>query len=166
LNFIKLIILSVLFTSNAAFARTDLLDVAIQTKNNITKRLAACGSIKLDPDDPRLPRRLVLAHEAYANFDAGFFPGYYYRQTFGNSQNFEYKRRNGGTVAWMNLNFDNSLSFGTSRGGIRARMNRYLVPGGERFNFWCNSQRVNEQYFRNCVEQTFIRPLLAGFCAR
>lgn len=151
-------------TQSQAQARTDLLEIALETKQQISKRMDQCGTSTLNPNDPILPPPRIQAHEALANLQVPYLFGYYQRLSSFGGNHFKWKRPNGGLVARMSVEGDSALSFTLSLGGQQAHMNSYRTPQGEFFNYWCGSRRVNERAFRMCVENRWVKPLLRQFC--
>jgi hypothetical protein len=151
-------------TAKAQGGGTDLLNLAMETKANITQRLQQCGMDVYNPRDPRLPFLQVPAHEAYANLSVPWLSGYFYRASGYNGQKFVFKRPNGASVAWFELSGDSRLAFYTAFGGIQAKMNKFYTVNGQAFNFQCQSTYVTAATFQQCVETFFVQPLLQAFC--
>src|SRR5690606_11027271 len=99
------ILLSLLLSVPTAFARTDLLDTVLETRQNITERLGDCGLTEVAAHHPSLPRPRVPAHRAYIDSERDWMPGYHYRA----GQAFRWIRPNGAAVAWMTLEADEEI---------------------------------------------------------
>jgi hypothetical protein len=164
---VLLIAISLSLLTSSASATTDLLWSALEVKADVKEKLATCGTIELQTNDNRLPRRQVPAHEALANLETGEFFGYFYRQSMNNGSVFTWKRKNGGKIASMTLGDDSRLEFSLAYGGGRiAHVSQYFTSTGEHFNYWCGSRRVDLNTFKACIENRWMRELVSTFCSK
>lgn len=160
------VVILCLYATSGGASSLDVIELAIATKRSINQNLEVCGTLTLDPNDPRLPRPQTGAHEAYANLEQSWLAGYYQRVSQGPYLIFSYMWPNGNVIASIHTTDNASIQFSNGSLGVQVSATKYTTPQGDQWHFFCKNREVGRIEFEGCIQSQFVGHLLKNFCYR
>lgn len=163
----KIFALLVCLTTLPAMAAThSFLRTGVKIQNQIFSGLEISCELRLmNAYDRSLPKpRIANAEYALVDQD-GRVAAYTRDRVQGNSLNMEIIHSNGGALAWMDINDNDSISFRRSRGGQVAYIGRAYSSRGPVYNRNCMGQTYyDEAEFNSCLQAAFIDSTIQEIC--
>lgn len=138
-------------------------EIAFKSIGFVWDGLKACGLLRLNAYDPRLPRPHIPATEAVVT-TRGNILAYSLDRTVGwIPQVYELKNPNGGENHFVAYTA-NSVGFQTPYGGIVASVNTVATTGAVYPQFMCRGRVTTYEVFEQCLKELWINTITAQLC--
>lgn len=116
--------------------------------------IQSLGLVEMDPWSSELPRPQVPALRAIVSQRTGLI-AYFDEENGYGATTLVFKNPNGGYRHSVTFSRD-AISFVTPYQGTVAHANSFMTVNGPDYNFYCQSRRVTEQGFFDCIQSLFI----------